>query len=256
MLENEILLSPKRLGMVCVAVIESSPHAKAKAQACHTCLSCIEKIGLAGFGKKGVVATARMLSQDTTMHRVAALELMEMILSKMNGDIIRLARICGPSLSEKGQQLLEDRWYKNYSKKGWYKNNSKDVAHISVWNGTPCIRQHAAYPQKFSTICFHKEEKQADLVDVLPRLARRAADTDQPCQSPRQVLPEEASRQEPFAFSSAGTTSSPLHMESEFAVSSSRTAFRSFSSVEVEPSGAVATLRCLFTEDSREKQVT
>ena len=234
MLENEILLSPKRLGMVCVAVIESSPHAKAKAQACHTCLSCIEKIGLAGFGKKGVVATARMLSQDTTMHRVAALELMEMILSKMNGDIIRLARICGPSLSEKGQQLLEERWYKN---------NSKDVALNSVSNGSPGMRQHPASPQKFSTFGFHKEEKQTELVDELPRLSLRAG-KDQPRQSPRKVLPEEISRHEPFAFSfSAGTTSVPSHTDSEFAVSSSGTAFRSFTAVEVEPSGAAAALR-------------
>ena len=235
LLENEILLSPKRLGMVCIAVIESSPHAKAKAYACNTCLSCIEKTGLAGFGKKGVVATARMLSQDTTMHRVAALELMESILSKMNGDIIRLARICGPSLSDKGQQLLEERWYKNHS---------KDAAHPSCVNGSPVTRQHPVSPQKFPTFGFQKEEKQSDLVDELPRLSLRAVGKDQPRQSPRKMLSEESSSNEPFSFSfSAGTIKSPSHKDTELAATSSGTAFRSFSTSEAEPSGAAAALR-------------
>lgn len=235
MFENEILLSPKRLSTACIAVIESSLHGKAKAQACHICLSCIEKTGLAAFGKKGVLATARMLSQDTTMHRAAALELMESILSKMNGDIIRLARICGPSLSDKGQQLLEERWYKNHSKEG---------AHPSVTNGSPGTRQYPASPQKFSAFGFQKEEKQSELVDELPRLSLRTIGKDQPRQSPRKVLTEEATMSEPFAFSfSAATTKSPSHLDSDFAVSSSGTAFRSFNSAEAEPSGAAAALR-------------
>jgi hypothetical protein len=212
MFGNEILLSPKRLCMVCVAVIDSSPHAKAKAQACHTCLPCIEKIGLAGFGKKGVVAAAKMLSQDTTMHRMAALELMESILSKMNGDIIRLARICGPSLSDKGQQLLEERWYKNHS---------KDMAHASLSNGSPSTRQNPASPQKSSTFGFHKEEKK----------------------SPRNVLTEDSSRDEPFAFSFyAGAATSLSRTDAD---SSSGIALRSLNSTEVESagSGAAAALR-------------
>ena len=221
--------------MVCVAVIDSSPHAKAKAQACHTCLSCIEKTGLAGFGKKGVVATAKMLSQDTTMHRLAALDLMESILSKMNGDIIRLARICGPSLSDKGQQLIEERWYKNHS---------KDVAHAPISNGSPGTRQNPTSPQKFSTFGFQKEEKQSDLVDELPRLSLRVAGKDHPRQSPRKLSSEETALVEHFSFSfSAGTTSSAPQKDSDFAVSSSGTSFRSFNSREVEPSGAAAALR-------------
>ena len=234
MFGNEILLSPKRLCMVCVAVIDSSPHAKAKAQACHTCLPCIEKIGLAGFGKKGVVAAAKMLSQDTTMHRMAALELMESILSKMNGDIIRLARICGPSLSDKGQQLLEERWYKNHS---------KDTAHASLSNGSPSTRQNPASPPKISTFGFHREEKQSDLIDELPRLSLRAAGKEQPKQSPRNVLTEDSSRDEPFAFSfSAGAATSLSRTDAD---SSSGIALRSLNSTEVESagSGAAAALR-------------
>jgi hypothetical protein len=37
---------------------------------------------------------------------------MEAILSKMNGEIQRLARICGPNLSEKAREMVEERWQK------------------------------------------------------------------------------------------------------------------------------------------------
>lgn len=40
------------------------------------------------------------------------MNLLEIILSKMNGDIHRLARICGPSLSDKATSDLEEKWNK------------------------------------------------------------------------------------------------------------------------------------------------
>jgi hypothetical protein len=232
MLENEKLLPPKRQGMACVAVIDCSPHAKAKAQACQMCLSCIEKIGLASFGKKGILATAKMLSQDTTMHRVAALDLMESILSKMNGDILRLARICGPNLSDKGRQLLEERWYKSHS---------KDSAHI-ISSGSPNTRPPPGSPQKVTSFGFHKEDKQSDIIDELPRLTLRAFGKEPPRNSPRKLIPEDLPSNEAFSFS-ATMLASPTNADSEFALSSSGTAFRSFSAADIEPSGAAAALR-------------
>lgn len=44
--------------------------------------------------------------------KLAALNLLETILSKMNGDIQRLTRICGPALSDKGASDLEEKWNK------------------------------------------------------------------------------------------------------------------------------------------------
>jgi hypothetical protein len=91
LVQSEELIPPKRLGMVFVAIIEGSSHAKARASACRTCLDCVDKVGLAGVGKKGVCAAAKSLSQETVIeNKGAALDLMELILSKMNGDIQRL----------------------------------------------------------------------------------------------------------------------------------------------------------------------
>jgi hypothetical protein len=64
-LKKEELLPPKRLGsVVCIAVIERSLHAKARALACQICHDCIETIGLNGCGKKGVVAAAKAFSEE------------------------------------------------------------------------------------------------------------------------------------------------------------------------------------------------
>lgn len=114
LLQSEDLLPPKRLGgIVCAAMIERSAHAKARVMACHIGLECVEKTGLAGIGKKGVTSTAKMLSEETIPeNRAAALDLMEVILSKMNGESQRLARICGPNLSEKAREMVEERWQK------------------------------------------------------------------------------------------------------------------------------------------------
>lgn len=65
LLKKEELLPPKRLGsIVCVAIIERSPHAKARALACQICHDCIVSIGLNGCGKRGVIAAAKILSEE------------------------------------------------------------------------------------------------------------------------------------------------------------------------------------------------
>jgi hypothetical protein len=107
----EELLPPKRMGpIVCVSLIEASPHPKATLLACRECYECVEKIGLSGIGKKGVIATAKALSEAKLIeNRSALLELMELVLSRMNGDMQRLTRICGSSLSGKARDLLEEK---------------------------------------------------------------------------------------------------------------------------------------------------
>jgi hypothetical protein len=234
MLENAGLLPPKRLGMVCVAVIDSSPHAKARAHACHTCLSCIDKTGLAGFGKKGVLSTAKMLSQDTTMHRVAALDLMEIILSKMNGDVPRLVRICGPNLSDKARQLLEERWYKS---------QAKETTNSYVSTGSPGHRLQPGSPQKVISVNLQREERKPDIFDELPRLSLRHTERDTLKPSPRKKFPEDTSI-EPYVFNfSAGMVGSPTNIESEFAETSTANTYSYFNSIDMEPNGAAAALR-------------
>jgi hypothetical protein len=115
--KSEELIPSKRMGpLVCVSVIEGSSHAKARVMACKECSVCVEKIGLSGIGKKGVLVAAKSFSEEKfTENRNALLDLLELLLSRMNGDMQRFVRICGPSLSEKARNLIEERLKKSSS---------------------------------------------------------------------------------------------------------------------------------------------
>lgn len=109
------LVPAKVLGPVgCVSVIERSGNAKARASASSLCLECIAVAGLAGIGKKGVIAAAKALSEEhIPENKSAMLDLLEAILERMNGDIQRFVRICGPGFDAKSRELLEERWRKH-----------------------------------------------------------------------------------------------------------------------------------------------
>lgn len=128
---DESFCPPQRLGpFVCVPVIESSSIPKARLMATKECFKCVEESGLSGIGKKGTLAVANGLSVDKIMeNRSAYLDLMELLLSKMNGDMQRLARICGASLSSKARDLVEER-----AKKGEKTSNFADVSSPSMSN--------------------------------------------------------------------------------------------------------------------------
>lgn len=108
---SESLCPPKRLGPhVMVPVVEASSLPMARLLASRECYVCVEKIGLSGIGKRGTLAVAKALSEEKLMeNRTAYLDLMELLLSRMNGDMQRFARICGSSLSPKARDLLEER---------------------------------------------------------------------------------------------------------------------------------------------------
>jgi hypothetical protein len=236
LVESESLLPPKRLGIVCVAMIDSSPHAKARAQACHTCLACVEKTGLSGVGKKGVLSSAKLLSQETTMYRVAALDLMELILSKMNGDMQRLVRICGPNLSDKARLLLEERWYKG---------QAKETAPLSVSIGSPSRRSQGGSPRKTPMTGSRRDAMEPELYDELPKLSLRARGKEQHRPSPRTQTGTQDTSDDPFAFFSATRRSaSPSNMETELlSAGDASNVFRFSVTTDVEPSGAAASLR-------------
>jgi hypothetical protein len=107
----EDVLPMKRLGsVVAVSMLERASHAKARLTACQDCSRCVDQLGLSGIGKKGVLVAAKALSEETlSENRTACLDLMELVLSRMNGDVQRLARICGASLSDKARRLVEER---------------------------------------------------------------------------------------------------------------------------------------------------
>jgi hypothetical protein len=114
-LKNETVVPLKVLGQaVCVPLIEKSPHAKTRGLAYVECTECVDGVGLNAIGKKGVLLASKAMSTESLPENKAALlELMLTILDKMNGDIEKLARICGPShLSDKSKSLLEERYSK------------------------------------------------------------------------------------------------------------------------------------------------
>ena len=117
-LQKHKLVSAKTLGTIgCVSVFERSGHAKARVLACSLCLECIESAGLAGIGKKGVIVAAKALSEEhIPENKNVTLDLLESILERMNGDMQRFARICGPGFDSKSRELLEERWRKRDQK--------------------------------------------------------------------------------------------------------------------------------------------
>jgi hypothetical protein len=111
--ENEVLVSAKLLGIMCVTVVERSPHAKGRLLACRLCSKYVSEQGIAFLGKRGVHSFARAFSEESIPENKAVLlEVMLSILVKMNGDIQRLVRLCERNLSERARQLIEERWAK------------------------------------------------------------------------------------------------------------------------------------------------
>ena len=109
------IVPPKVLGaVVCVAVLERTGHPKARVLAYQHIGSCVQAVGLSGLGKKGLLLVSKCIStENLAENKGAVMDLMMVILSKMNGDTDRLARICGPSnLSDKARKLVEERWQK------------------------------------------------------------------------------------------------------------------------------------------------
>ena len=105
------VISDKSFGsFICATVIERTHQPKARVMAFQECSRCIERIGLAGIGKKGLLLTAKSLSEETLPeNRTAALDLLEIVLSKMDGDVEKLTRVCGSNMSDKSRALLEER---------------------------------------------------------------------------------------------------------------------------------------------------
>lgn len=241
LIETEALLSPKRLGMVCVILVDSSPHGKARAQACYTCRACVEKTGLASFGRKGVLSAAKLLSQETSLCRVPALDLMEMILSKMNGDVQRLVRICGPNLSDKSRLLLEERWHKG---------QAKESSPSSVAMGSPTRRSQNGSPRKTPLNGYLSDRKQPDIFDELPRLSLRTRGKEPNKTSPRIMGATHDTPDDPFAFSfSSLRGATPLYPEPDrTAKAGTGHHFGSALSSALEPSGAAAALRARLSK--------
>jgi len=113
-IKAENLISDKRLGpSVCVPLMEGSSHTKARLMACQTCQHCVEVVGLSGIGKKGVLVAVKAFSvEKLPENRAAFLDLMVLLVSKMNNDMNRFSKICGTALTPKARSLIEEHMKK------------------------------------------------------------------------------------------------------------------------------------------------
>ena len=241
LVESEELLPPKRLGaVVCVAMMDSSTHAKSRASACETCLACVKKAGLAGIGKKGVMSAVKLLSQESTKYRGAALDLVEVILSKMNGDMQRLARICGPNLSDKARQLVEERVSQGRPARGASPSYTGTPAHARSPTASP-VKSHARSDSQGRNVTQH-----SDLYNELPKLSLRSWKKGAQKSSDQMREATADASEDRFAFSlSAFKDASPSKAADFEPVTEQATVGETAPATrpDMEPSGAAAALR-------------
>ena len=111
------IYQPQKFGsLICVPVAERSSNAKARVLAMTECRFCVEKVGLNAIGKRGMLHVCKTLSEEPLVeNRIAALDLIEEIIRKLNGDTKRFYIACGNSLSDKAKGMIEERWSKHNS---------------------------------------------------------------------------------------------------------------------------------------------
>jgi hypothetical protein len=114
LLETGTLLSSKSLGTMSVLVVERSSYAKGRVFACRLCAKHVDTSGPVFLGRRGILSMAKALSEESIPeNKAAVLDVIMAVLSKMNGDVHKLGRLCDQNLSEKARILIEERWVKN-----------------------------------------------------------------------------------------------------------------------------------------------
>lgn len=192
--------------VVCVSVIERTSQPKARVLAYHEVRACVESVGLSGLGKKGLLSVCkRISSENTAENKGAVLDLMMTVLTKMNGDVDRLARICGTSnLSDKSKKLIEERW--NKRAQGGTGKAAEDVnsPRSGRSSGLPgsARRSQLSGLRKPATTTGRKSEVKprasGDAMDQLRTLELKLGTTSVSASAPR---PSALPTQGPFTFS-------------------------------------------------------
>ena len=102
--------------LICINILERSSTPKARLFALNECLICVDKVGITAVGKKGTSLVVKSLNDETiSENRNAALDVIDMILTKINGDTKKLFKVCGKTnVSDKTKKLIEERWEKRH----------------------------------------------------------------------------------------------------------------------------------------------
>ena len=110
-LKSTELYPLKRYGPhICMRVVEKSKSSRAQALAATEAIVCVSSLGVAGIGKKGVIALSRTLSSEkVTEIRMAYLDLFDTVVQKY-GNIEKLFVIIGDdNLPDKTKKMILDR---------------------------------------------------------------------------------------------------------------------------------------------------
>jgi len=100
--------------LICVSVIEKSTNAKTRVIATRECKKCVLGNGLSSIGRKGIQVSAKSLSEENLAeNRVVLLDLIEVVVSKMNNDLPKYFKNCGLNLSSKARELIKERIVKH-----------------------------------------------------------------------------------------------------------------------------------------------
>lgn len=95
--------------VVCISVIEHTSNSKTKGIAIKELISCVETNGLPAIGKKGIPVIAKgFADENIPENKSNYLDLIQCIISRMNGDVGRFFKLCGSTiLSRKDTEAIQ-----------------------------------------------------------------------------------------------------------------------------------------------------
>jgi len=101
--------------LICISMLERSNTAKTRLLVLNEILSCVERVGITAIGKKGINVIIKCLTDEIVQeNRNACLDVVEMVLVNINGDLKKLFKVCGKNMPEKTKKLIKDRWSKRH----------------------------------------------------------------------------------------------------------------------------------------------
>jgi len=112
--EGDLYALTKYGPLNCIPVIENTVNSKTRGIVIKELRICVESCGLNGIGKKGLQVQAKSFSDEKMIENKGFhLDLIQTIISKMNGDANRYFKNCGSTnLSKKAKDMILERMAK------------------------------------------------------------------------------------------------------------------------------------------------
>ena len=107
--KSKSMYNCKSLAGVLLTVVDFSKNQKARGATMESLVACVSEGGMQAIGKKGLRSVLEGLDDNVTDVRNSSLNVIEVILGKLNGDKIKLFKLAGSGLSSRGQSLIVER---------------------------------------------------------------------------------------------------------------------------------------------------